>query len=33
MEYKEFCRGLDAAAAQYPAEKYNCLARINVVDW
>jgi hypothetical protein len=33
MEYKEFCRGLDAASAQYPAEKYNCYSRINIADW
>jgi hypothetical protein len=33
MEYKEFCRGLEAASAQYPAENYNCYARINVADW
>lgn len=33
MDYREFCRNLDAAAAQYPGENYNCYSRITIADW
>jgi hypothetical protein len=33
MEYKEFCRGLEATAAMYPEESYNCYSLIKVADW